>query len=172
MCIDEKQAGQLIIRLDNVEKSTAKTVESLYGDGKPGILERVGKIEVNVQNVLDQSRSNNAAIEKVLEQADELATKAVQEASRLVEKTETKSLALIRQVTNDNTKIINDIKVAIEEIKDSVTKHQGDKDLHTFRGLFFKRDILVWVVVGFLFLHSLLPQDVDIWEIIRSILGL
>lgn len=182
MCIDEKQAGQIIARLEDVEETSKKVEESIYGNGKSGLLERTSRIELNVENVLEQSKSNANAIEKVLQQAVVLADKAVKEASHLVEKTETKSLALIRQVANDNikvvdeikgdnSKVINEIKAAIEEIKDSVKAHHDDKELHSLKGLVLKRDVFAWVVLGVLIIHALIPKELDVWELVRKMLG-
>lgn len=183
MCIDEKQVGQIINRLENVEETTKKVEESIYGNGKSGLLERTGRIELNVENVLEQSKSNANAIEKVLEQADSLAKQALKQASQLVEKTETKSLALIRQVANenmkvvdeikeDNTKIINEIKAAIEEIRDSVKEHHNNKELHSLKGLVLRREVFAWVVLGVLVIHALIPKEFDVWELIKHFLGL
>jgi hypothetical protein len=182
MCIDEKQLGQLITRLDNVEKDTAKTVESLYGDGKPGLMERVGKIDLLINNAYEQSKNNNIAIErasvqativseKAIQQAAVLADKAIKQAERLAEKTEIKSMALIRKVNDDNLKLINEIKTSIETIGDSVTKHHDDKELHTYR-LFIKKDVLAWTLITLLVLHSFIPANTDVFELIKKIFGL
>lgn len=182
MCIDEKQVGQIINRLEDVEETSKKVEESIYGNGKSGLLERTGRIELNVTNVLEQSKSNANAIERVLQQADNLAKQALQQASQLVEKTETKSLALIRQVANENMKVVNEIKdsntkvileikAAIEEIRDSVNEHHNDKELHSLKGLVLKRDVFAWVVLGVLVIHALIPKEFDIWDLVRKMLG-
>ncbi len=167
MCLDEKQVVQIMVRLDNLEKSTNKTIESLYGDGKIGLLERVARIEETIASVYTQSKNNSDAIEKSAQQATILSEKAVEQSKNLVSQVADETVKAIDGIKES----VDDLKKSFDSVKESIILHHADKELHTFRGLLLKRDVLVWVIVGFVVIHSILPREFDLWQIIKNIFG-
>lgn len=49
--------------------------------------------------------------------------------------------------------------------------HAKDKEKHTVRGLFLKRDVLLAVLVVFMLLHSVIPTEITIWSLVSRWLG-
>jgi hypothetical protein len=60
----------------------------------------------------------------------------------------------------------------LDEIKTLVTSHHTDKDLHSFKGIVFHRDILGGLLLVFIIVHSLIPSGVSLWEILKKLAGL
>jgi hypothetical protein len=60
----------------------------------------------------------------------------------------------------------------LDSIKDSVNSHHCDKSLHSFGGLVLHKNVLTVILVIFLILHSLIPPDLSLFDLIRKLAGL
>ena len=69
------------------------------------------------------------------------------------------------------TEVIDKIEESTEAIKDSVEAHHKDKSLHTFWGLFLKKEIIIVILLAFIILHELIPPGINLWELLRKLIG-
>lgn len=85
-------------------------------------------------------------------------------------------LVHLEEETRKATLELKDFRVVITkelgEIKSLIIIHNIDKDLHTFQGLVFKKTVLIIILLAFIFLHSLIPSNINLWEIVKKIAGI
>jgi len=135
MCIDEKEAGILIQKVDMLEEKAEKAEEIFFNNG---LIERVARIEENIIFILENSRLNTSINNTILDKIETL----------------------------DNT-FLN----KVETLDNTFKCHILNKELHSFKGLILNRNTIVWVVLGMTFIHSILPKELDLWELIKKLLG-
>jgi hypothetical protein len=130
--INTELLGKLNGTVESLNQSIIKIDKSLFGNGQPGAMERITRIEENIEDL----------------------AKTTQES---------------REYTSQ---AIDKLTLQISELKDIVKKHHEDKSLHTFLGLTLRKEIVIWSLVGFTALHSLVSLLPDISVFIKLLLGL
>ena len=48
--------------------------------------------------------------------------------------------------------------------------HLKDDKVHTFKGIFLKKEIIGYFILFIIGITSLLPRDVNLWELIKNLL--
>ena len=74
--------------------------------------------------------------------------------------------------TQSNTTAIEVLKKTISDLAVITKEHRDNKQLHSLIGLSSKKEVIVWIVVGFTFLHSFVSSIPDISIIIRWLFGI
>lgn len=66
---------------------------------------------------------------------------------------------------------LGEIKDGLEHLLQIVEKHHADKDLHSYR-IFFKKDILLWLLILLVLFHTILEEGGPILDRILKLLGI
>ncbi len=78
-------------------------------------------------------------------------------------------------ITEERAKSRQDIEKfvkSVSELEETLEKHMGNDNIHSVKGLLFRKDIILYIILTFIALHSLIPDTTSLWEIIRKIFGL
>jgi hypothetical protein len=123
----QQDLGRFEGKLDALQTTTEHLEKILLGNGQPGVLDRLVRIEETVAKNAENSK--------------------------------------------ENTENINKLSKSVSELKESMESHHNNKDLHTYR-VFLRKDIITYVIIGLLVLHSLLPANFSVWTAISKFLGI
>lgn len=66
---------------------------------------------------------------------------------------------------------VNTLNETVCATKAAVDAHVSSS-LHTAKGLLWNKDVALWLIAGFLILHSILPPDFTLWDLFKSLFGL
>jgi len=69
-----------------------------------------------------------------------------------------------------NSKSIEQVSKAIGELRILLELHLKDDKVHTFKGIFLKKEIIGYFILFIIGITSLLPRDVNLWELIKNLL--
>lgn len=120
--------------------------DAIYGNGRDGLIERTVRIE-------DATTQLKEASIQSVEDRKQIAVD-IKNASK-----ESKDFRVV-------------ITKELGEIKSLIVVHNVNKDLHSFEGLVFKKHILTIILLAFVFLHSLIPDSINLWDILKKIIGI
>jgi len=128
---DDVIIGKLTGVLEGIQNSLSRIEKSLYGNGQPGLMERVTRIEENMLEIQEIVRSN----------------------------------------MDKNDKNSDNVKSDVKAIGDKIDEHIRDNSKHLPKGLLSK-DIAFWALCFIVFINSLIPADLTIYELVKTIFGL
>lgn len=74
----------------------------------------------------------------------------------------------LENIVEHQSKQIGDLKDSIIHIKEIISLHVNNNS-HSFWGLVLRRDVLSVIIIFFLILNSLIPNDLNIWELIQKL---
>jgi len=114
--------------LQGLEKTLTRFDKALFGNGQPGVVDRMARIEENIDNLLENSKATGEQI---------------------------KSLAS-----------------SVSELKGIVQGHTNDLKVHSPQGLLLRKEVITYVILGMAFVHTLLPQELSLWELVKKVFGL
>ncbi len=147
MTEDTKALKELLeAKLDVIADTTSKLVDMVYGNGQDGLFERVIRIEdASIQAQKEAVKAAEAAKEAVVE----------------AKQTRTESGSYRVTVTEK-----------LDAIQIAVTEHHADKDLHSPKGILLRRNVIMYFMLAFLILHSLIPPNFSVWKAIEKFFGI
>lgn len=134
----EENLGRVEGIIQGLNHTIQQLNKSLYGNGQPGILDRQAKLEEIVENLADKIQEDKELEGQMIQ---ELRTIAKENRELILRQSEKQGVLL---------QGISDLKGLLED-------HIKDKSVHTFKSMIFAKENIVWVILGFLVLHSLLP---------------
>ena len=83
--------------------------------------------------------------------------------------------ALDGRINSVDTKL-DGLDTKLDTITSLLEKHINDPNLHTLKGLIWHRKIITDIVIAFilfsLLLHTIIPSDLVVWDIIKNWLGI
>jgi|MudIll2142460700_1097286.scaffolds.fasta_scaffold05488_4 hypothetical protein len=77
-------------------------------------------------------------------------------------------------ITEEREKTRQDLEKILKSVsclKDLIENHVENADMHTVKGLFFRKEVIPYVILFVVAIHSLLPEGLNLWELIKSIFG-
>lgn len=128
MTESEKDIGKLEGIIEGVSISLNRIEKDLHGNGQPGAMQRITRIEENLENLAETVKANSETI--------------------------------------------NTLAQSISELKTISENHNKDESLHTPKGLIFRKETLIYLILIFLLVHTFIPESVNIWFIISKLIGL
>lgn len=134
----EENLGRVEGIIQGLNHTIQQLNKSLYGNGQPGILDRQAKLEEIVENLASRIQEDKELEGQMIQ---ELRTIAKENRELILRQSEKQGVLL---------QGISDLKGLLED-------HIKDKSVHTFKSMIFAKENIVWVILGFLVLHSLLP---------------
>lgn len=137
--------GRLEGEIVGIHKELSTLNRILLGNGQSGLQERLIHSE-EVQKQLIENQTINV--------------KAISDLNETIKNTN----VMLKESTDNLTK-------SIVELQEIIKDHIKDKSVHSFTGLFLKKDIIIYVALAFLILHSFIPQELNLWNIISKFLG-
>ena len=143
--------NELLQKLDRV----------LFGNGQKGAIERITRIEENVEAI---SESNKIQIESNRLQA--LANKEQAEVNR----TQAESNKAQAEINKVQFTSIDKLVSGIDALKSAVETHHKDSSLHSFMGISFRKQIIVWVMISFVVFHAIISAIPDLNIVLQFLL--
>jgi DNA-binding FrmR family transcriptional regulator len=146
-----------------INSMTAMEIKNMIED------KDTGRLDIFIQSVT----SSLNKIEKVLLIGNgtpslvERMTRNEENIERLIELVDKNS----QLSTSHIEELKKDITTNLLEMKLAVQTHCGDANSHTPKGLLLRKDVIFYVVGGFLILHALLPANLNVWELVMKIFG-
>lgn len=128
MTDSEKDIGKLEGIIEGVSISLNRIEKDLHGNGQPGAMQRITRIEENLENLAETVKANSETI--------------------------------------------NTLAQSISELKTISENHNKDEKIHTPKGLIFRKETLLYLILIFLLVHTFIPESVNIWFIISKLIGL
>lgn len=149
---EETQALKELLesKLDVIADTNKKLVDVVYGNGHDGLLQRTVRIEETAHQLVEGQARNAAERKEEAALAKEAADESMNESKEF-------------RIT---------ISKAVDEIKALVIDHHKDTKLHTPEGLLLRKNVLLYIMLAFLVIHTLLPHDINVWNLITKFFGL
>jgi hypothetical protein len=125
---NEKDIGKLEGIIEGVSTSLNRIEKDLHGNGQPGAMQRITRIEENLENLAETVKANIDSI--------------------------------------------NTLAQSISELKIISENHNKDTNLHTPKGLIFRKETLLYLILIFLLVHAFIPESVNVWFILSKLIGI
>lgn len=142
MPVNDELMGRLEGILEGVQKSIQDFQKLFYGNGQPGALQRLTIAETDIETLACDLKEDR--------EEDAKFRAEMRESAKRMEK-------------------------SVSDLADIIKAHIEDKEKHTVKGLFLKKDIIWQIgsgfVLGFLFLHTLLPSQINLGDLILKLVG-
>lgn len=74
-------------------------------------------------------------------------------------------------LTKHNKETCSTVKEAVSNVAASIAQHIADQKVHSAKGLLLRRDVATVVILAFLVMHSLVPQDFSVFDAVRKVFG-
>jgi hypothetical protein len=78
----------------------------------------------------------------------------------------------ITGLVEKNQSNINELEKIVYSLADSIKIHTVDESKHTFKGLFLKKDLILYSIIAFIFLHTLISDGGILFQFVKKLVGL
>lgn len=123
-----KDIGKLEGVIEGINNSLSKIEKALYGNGQPGAMTRITRIEENLES--------------------------------------------LTETVKENTESIKSLAKSIGELKTISENHQKDEKIHTIKGILFRRETLLYIVIICVVVNALIPAGFSLWTLLSGLIGL
>lgn len=124
----EKNIGKLEGIIEGIDNSLIKIEKALYGNGQPGAMTRITKIEENLESLSETTKTNNESIGQLAK--------------------------------------------SVSELKQLVLDHQKDEKIHTIKGILFRKETLLFIVIVCILVNAFMPAGLSLWTILSGLIGI
>jgi hypothetical protein len=130
--------------------------------------ESIDKIQVGkIMNAVESITKATDKITTILYDKDGLVVRTAR-----IEDAALQTAAELKRAAEEDRVFREHTTEMLDKIAASVEAHHNDKTMHTFLGIVGKRDVLTLILVVFLLVHSLIPPDINVFELVKKLVGL